>query len=141
MTNEQKIRITAMREKGYGYAAIAEVLEIPKNTIKTYCNRNGLAGIRQQQHRLILPNYGQFCKECGKPIVQPEKTKKRIFCCKECRVKWWAKHPDAVNQKAIYHFTCQGCGKEFTNYGHSNRKYCSHECYIKNRFYKDGDKV
>ena len=31
-----------------------------------------------------------------------------------------------------------GCGKPFTVYGNSKRKYCSHECYIRNRF-KGGD--
>lgn len=140
MTDEQKHQIADMRKNGYGYAAIAEVLGISKNTIKTYCNRNGLAGVRQKTHRLILPEE-LFCKECGKPLAQPEKIKRLKFCSKECRTKWWSKHPEAVNQKAVYHFICKCCGKEFINYGHSNRKYCSHECYIKDRFHKDGDKV
>jgi len=32
--------------------------------------------------------------------------------------------------------TCARCGKEFTSYGNKNRKYCSHDCYIKARFWE-----
>ncbi|MCI9560414.1 MAG: hypothetical protein HFG52_14545 [Lachnospiraceae bacterium] len=56
----------------------------------------------------------------------------------ECRVKWWHEHPEKIKQRAVYSFTCAGCGKPFTAYGNSRRKYCSHECYIRNRF-KGGD--
>ena len=30
--------------------------------------------------------------------------------------------------------TCPACGKTFSAYGKRNRKYCSHECYIIDRF-------
>ncbi|RXM53885.1 RNA polymerase subunit sigma-70, partial [Clostridium tetani] len=29
------------------------------------------------------------------------------------------------------------CGKEFSAYGNKNRKYCSHNCYIRDRFWRD----
>ena len=29
---------------------------------------------------------------------------------------------------------CPVCKKTFTVYGNANRKYCSHECYIEDRF-------
>ena len=39
-----KSRIEYMRKAGQGYAAIARVLDVPVNTVKTYCRRAGLTG-------------------------------------------------------------------------------------------------
>lgn len=64
--------------------------------------------------------------------------KPRVFCSDECRVKWWHEHPEKIKQRAVYSFTCAGCGGQFTAYGNSRRKYCSHGCYIRARF-KGGD--
>ena len=63
--------------------------------------------------------------------------KKRRFCCPECRVQWWNSNQDKVNRKAIYSFICPNCGNEFTSYGNAGRKYCSHECYIADRFHHE----
>ncbi len=71
-------------------------------------------------------------------IHQIAGRKKKRFCSVSCCQLWWNAHPDAVRQKALYHYTCAGCGKAFTAYGNSHRKYCSHECYIKDR-YKEND--
>lgn len=40
---------------------------------------------------------------------------------------------DAV-WKANYECICEYCGKTFLSYGNKNRKYCSHSCYINDRF-------
>lgn len=60
------------------------------------------------------------------------------FCSDNCRTAWWNAHPEKVNRRAVYHFTCAHCGKPFTAYGNAKRKYCSHACYIADR-YKGGD--
>ena len=39
-----KSKIAYMRQAGQGYAAIARVLDVPVNTVKTYCRRAGLTG-------------------------------------------------------------------------------------------------
>ncbi len=75
-----------------------------------------------------------ICENCGALINQKPKTKKRRFCCNECRNQWWNAHLDQVQKKAYYTITCQNCGKTMTVYGDSRRKYCSHECYIQCRF-------
>lgn len=129
MTNEQKWKIVRFRSQGYGYAAIGRELGISKDTVKSFCRRNGLmiSGSKSAYDK-------EKCRECGKRIVQQEKKKKRIFCCKSCREKWWTEHADKIDRKAVYTFTCSGCGKKFTAYGNRNRKYCSHSCYIAHRF-------
>ena len=43
MTSAEKKRIIWLREKGYGYAQIANRMGLPKSTISTFCKRNGLS--------------------------------------------------------------------------------------------------
>ena len=47
-------------------------------------------------------------------------------------------HPDAIRQspEAQYHLQCVYCGKEFIVYGNANRRYCCHNCYIRDRFWR-----
>lgn len=74
------------------------------------------------------------CKACGKPIVQRAGIKELKFCSGTCRQSWWNSHPEMVNRKAVYEFTCACCGKPFSAYGNAHRKYCSHACYIEGRY-------
>ena len=157
MTNEQKIKIIRLRAQGLSYPDISRELNIPKDTVKSFCRRNSLTVSRNDQtvsgsgqtvsgNDQTVSGSGQQtvgkpsiegkdrCRECGNPITQQLKTKRRIFCSKACREKWWKEHADKIDRKAIYEFTCAGCGKSFTAYGNSKRKYCSHECYIIHRF-------
>lgn len=129
MTNEQKEKIIRFRRQGLGYADIGRELDISKDTVKSFCRRNGLmvSGSKPVDDTAR-------CRECGNPLVQQKKTKRRIFCCKACREKWWTEHADRIDRKAVYTFTCAGCGKLFTAYGNKNRKYCSHNCYVADRF-------
>ncbi len=128
MTNEQKEKIIRLRRQGLGYADIGRELHISKDTVKSFCRRNGLTVADSKP-----VDDKNICRECGKPLVQQEKKKCRKFCCKSCREKWWAEHADRINRKAVYTFTCAGCGQVFTAYGNRNRKYCSHGCYIIDR--------
>jgi len=139
MTEEQKKQIIRLRKKGCGYTAVANKVGISKDTVKSFCRRNGLAGEMAER---TAGSEGQpeegFCRECGTELRQRPGVKKKVFCCRECRDKWWHKHPEKIKQRAMYSFICAGCGKKFTAYGNSHRKYCSHECYVRSRF-KGGD--
>lgn len=46
MNDTQRNEIRRLRSAGTGYSAIAQVLSLSANTIKTYCKRNGLGGTR-----------------------------------------------------------------------------------------------
>ena len=89
-----------------------------------------------QYGEVVLParTAGAVCEQCGKPIEQNPGRKRKRFCCDACRNKWWNAHLNLVKRKAVYTFTCPACGKEFTVYGNSHRKFCSHACYIAYRF-------
>lgn len=137
MTSGQKTKIAELRSAGFGYANIANALGLTKNQVVSYCHRNGLEGEKGTVAQADKPEVG-CCKNCGKPIVQVPGRKQVKFCSDECCQSWWNSHPEAVNRKAVYTFTCACCGKSFTAYGNKSRKYCSHSCYIAGRFGGDG---
>ena len=129
MTIFQKEKILQLRSRGASYSEIAKVVGLPRNTVKSFCRRNTAS----TEMIITEPNLSG-CRECGKPLVQVSGRKRRIFCSKECREKWWHAHPEKIRQRAVYTFTCPECGNTFTAYGNRHRKYCSHRCYICDRF-------
>ena len=141
MTELQKSRIRSLREQGTGFAEIARQMDIPRETVKSFCRRNGVIVISEA---LPVPStmhekgqaVSDSCRACGKTIEQIGGRKKRVFCCDQCRTNWWRRNQDKIRRRetALYSFTCAGCGREFTAYGNQHRKYCSHECYIRTRF-------
>lgn len=130
MTDAQKIQISNLRAEGFGYKRIAEQMGISENTIKTYCRRNGLGGKAATEEQADK----HVCLYCGVEVEQNPGRKEKKFCSDKCRNKWWNEHLDGVNRKAMYEYECPHCKKLFTVYGNSHRKYCSHECYIADRF-------
>lgn len=137
MNELQKERIIQLRMSGLSYSKVAGALGVSINTIKSFCRRNNLG------KDVVTPEANHdvaqvFCKECGKELRQVSGRKPLKFCNDQCRVKWWNAHPEMVRKKAVYSYDCINCGKSFTAYGNSKRKYCSHSCYISNRFGGDG---
>ncbi len=131
ITEDQKTQIAKLRGIGYGYNFIARKLCLTKDQVSSYCKRNGLASNKRSN---TLEYVGDFCRNCGTPLIQLPGMKKRKFCTKECRIAWWQTHPERVNRKAYHSVVCANCGSEFIAFGKSNRKYCSHDCYIAKRF-------
>ncbi|MCR5402937.1 MAG: RNA polymerase subunit sigma-70 [Butyrivibrio sp.] len=123
MNDFEKKKINELREQGLGYKKIAQILEIKENTVKSFFRRN--KGLKQTD---------DVCIECGKPLKQIKGKKARKFCSDKCRMKWWNCHKDLVNKKTVREFICPGCGRRFSVYGNIKRKYCSHDCYIRDRF-------
>ncbi len=137
MTDDQRKAIAELRNQGHGYTAIGDAIGLSKDSVKAYCRTHGLAGVKAKSHTLKKIDVDR-CKNCGAPITQRPKVRRMKFCCPACRQKWWNAHQGQNGQKAMYHYVCAACGKEFTAYGNSHRKYCSFECYINGRF-KSGD--
>lgn len=133
MTNEQKALIRKLRQQNNSYVSIANTLGVSVGSVKGYCQRNGLTGNRSAASEGASDD-PSVCLGCGKPISQRDGIKRIKFCSPGCRQAWWNAHPERVNRKAVYEFTCARCGKPFTAYGNAHRKYCSHECYIRDRF-------
>ena len=137
MTDIQKNQIMALRQQGYGYATIAKAVGLKKDTVVAFCRRTGLTGRKASDNSRINLDSG-FCLQCGSILHQAPGRKRIKFCSDQCRVAWWNSHPEKINRKAIFSFIGAHCGKSFTAYGDAGRKYCSHACYIADR-YEGGD--
>ena len=118
MTKDEKLKIADMRRNGVGYAKIAQTLQLPVSTVKSYCLRNNLTA-------------QNTCLQCGAEISPADGRRMKKFCSDACRIKWWNHHTDLMKENTVCHY----CGKSF--HGRTGRKYCSHSCYIAERF---GDK-
>lgn len=124
----QKHMITELREKGFSYAKIAEAMRLSENSVKSYCQRNNLGGVRTTDAELNT----KLCAQCAKPIFTANKAKR--FCSAKCRSAWWNAHTDKQDTANMKPVVCACCGKSFFCYICRPRKYCSHACYITARF-------
>lgn len=138
MKNAQKKQISEMRNDGFGYTSIAAKMGLTKDCVRAYCRTHNLTGKRALTTTRVVTDK-DYCKTCGERLTHTPGKRKKQFCSAGCRMDWWNAHADKVNRKAYYTLTCSYCGKEFTVYGNAKRKYCSHECYIKDRFSHDND--
>lgn len=100
MTDQEKKQIAIYRNQGLSYTAISKMMEISVNSIKTYCKRNGLGGVRAFDKSSNINACA--CENCGVPVIQNPGRKKKRFCCDKCRNAWWNSHIDLVKKKANY---------------------------------------
>lgn len=132
MTTDERKMLTTYRQQGFGYKKIAQLTGLSVNTVKTYCKRNALGGeIASRDCR----NMDKVCKCCGAPLVHTSGRKPKIFCSDTCRTKWWNTHPELVNHRDGRQVVCGHCRQVFSVSKNSSRKYCSHNCYIAERFH------
>ena len=103
MTDKQKEAIKALRREGFSYGKVSEKTGIKYEAVKSFCRRNGLIGRGIKQVEDINGRY-EFCLNCGTALIQQRHKKRRVFCCDDCRVRWWAEHPEMIKKKAIYSF-------------------------------------
>lgn len=89
MTTEEKIQIQAFRKVGMGYKQISKEMGISVNSIKSFCQRNGLGEAKN----------GPVCEQCGKAVLYMPKKKKKRFCSDSCRQAWWNSHLDMVKRR------------------------------------------
>ena len=84
LTNEKKEKIREMRLIGLGYSAISTILRVKEDTIKSYCKRVGLGGVR------AIPGMKDcVCKNCGVHIEQTPHKRKKLYCSDKCRLQAW----------------------------------------------------
>lgn len=138
MIDEQKEKIKQMRQQGIGYKQIASEIGLSRDSVRGYCRRHGLDGFGEKlalQHKLLMQEEFLYilCLHCGKEIEQKANGRKRKYCSLECKREW-----DKSHNKA-YKLICSYCGKEFKSLGVKHLKYCSRNCYIKDRFWRKED--
>ena len=135
MTNEEKRRIAELRKQGFGYKRIAQALNLSEGTVKTFCHRNAVTGTSPE----VIPHESasstqSLCRCCGAQVPQYPGRKEKKFCSDACRNKWWNTHLGEAKRLSMTVYVCPACGKSFRAYEKRNRRYCSHSCYIADRF-------
>jgi len=139
MTGEQKQQIYLLRKTGAAFGDIAEKLGLPRNTVKTFCWRNGLSNAELEKPQ-ANKGYMGFCKNCGKSLEQKNRSRPKKFCCDKCRSQWWTANSGQLNRKTLLTLVCANCGMDFSCYASQKRRYCGHSCYIAHRYHgKGGD--
>ena len=141
MTEEQGIQIVKLRGQGLGYKQIASMVNLSRDSVRSYCKHRGLTGYVEavQMNMKELVKNGEACGFCGGPMKKASTGRPRRCCSEECRRRYWKGHRSEIrkSEKAIYIRVCPYCNETFESYGNKNRRYCCHEHYIKNRFYKE----
>ena len=138
MTDAQRVQIRNLRAAGLGYKKIAEQMGMSPNTVKTYCQRHDLGG-NQAMQKQNTDGELHVCYYCGVVVEQNPGRKEKKFCSDSCRNKWWNGRLHQVKKKAFYEYECAYCKKSFIAYGNAKRKYCSHECFVADKFGGDAD--
>ena len=132
MKREDLKQVRSLRDAGYSYSRIASALGVPKNSVKSYCNRFGIrsgVGDRDSDADGIVR-----CRQCGSVIERERQPRTKRFCSSECRMRWWNAHRDHATSKTMKTIVCANCKKTFRSYIGEQRKYCCHRCYIAHRF-------
>lgn len=124
MTTKQKEEILALRQSGITFLEISKALDLSRNTVKSFCQR-------QQSNKVELPQKEKtICPNCGKRLNINKVGRPQKFCCENCRRAWWKNNKQELARMTFYDIKCAFCGREFSSYGNKNRKFCSHECYV-----------
>ena len=141
MTESQAKQIREFRLQGIGYKAIASRVGLSRDAVRNYCKNHALRGYAVEVTMNIQEQIqqGLVCRCCGKVIQQPATGRKKKFCSETCRREWWGAHPEATQQgETVFNEKpCVYCGQPFIIYGSKTRRYCSHDCYVHDRFYRN----
>ena len=129
MNTMQKETIRYLRGEGLGYKAIATRMGVTENTVKGFCQRNGLIGVATK-------NSVTLCRQCRKPLEKLPRSGHKKFCSSNCRSKWWSGHTYLYKYRHENNQECVQCGNVFNSFYSKNRKYCCQKCYIIARFGK-----
>ena len=135
MNAVQKEQISKARCSGESYSSIADTLGLSVNTVKSFCRRNGITKDNVSGAETIKENKG-ICVRCGKKLIFSSNAKPKRFCDDKCRISWWNHHRNLLRHKREHNLTCAHCGASFDYSDIKTRKYCSHPCYIADRFYR-----
>lgn len=122
MTEQEKQEIVKLRSVGFGYGKISQILNISKSTISSFCKS--------------LDTKSSYCLMCNSKLKQTKGHRQRKFCSDKCRLEYWKLHKKEINRKPNHTVECFYCHKKFITFKSLNRKFCSWDCFSKNRMEK-----
>ena len=83
-----------------------------------------------------IEDHAGFCKYCGAKLINTPGHRQKSFCSAICQRDFWREHRDLMRHPSFVTTTCPVCGCIFSDYKGHHRKYCSHACYITDRYGK-----
>ena len=136
MTTDEKNKIISLRRSGMSMAEVADELGLSRNTVKSFCRRQGLTGDAETMPAVTITDtpFEKTCQCCGKPMVVYPGRKEKKFCSDKCRLRAWNSSLGKTRLDGMLEYSCPACGKVFYAYPNRKRKYCSHDCYVEARF-------
>ena len=138
MTEEQKMQVRTLRQKGLGYQAIGTILNLTRDSVRSYCKNHGLNGVSMVVHMNTQERIknGEACCYCAGPLKQNKTGRPKRFCSENCRREYWKRHrmEGQRSVEATYTYECPYCHKIFEAYGNKHRKYCCHAHYVLDRY-------
>lgn len=138
MRAAEKNRIIKLRKSGRSMAEIADELGLSRNTVKSFCRRQGLTGDPQAMPEISATDEPteKTCQYCGKPMLVYPGRKEKKYCSDSCRLRAWNGRlgDECLCLAGMREYTCPVCGTVFYAYPNRKRKYCSHDCYVEARF-------
>jgi len=135
MKYEQQEKIIELRKMGIGYRSIATAMGLSRDKVRNFCKAQGLDGyaVEVKKKKVEESASRERCKNCGNRInLKPISGRPRTYCSQDCKREWEDAHPP------IHQYVCYYCGKEFESRS-TNSTFCSHKCYIRNRFWRKED--
>lgn len=135
ITPQQEEKIVLLRNQGLGYRLIAEKLGLSRDAVRYYCRQHHLERSDPDDSN---SGEGKCCRQCGRVLPESPTGRKRAFCSDQCRWKWWHTHNDDGQRPSgsMETLSCPNCGKIFTVQKSKHRRYCSFDCYIRDRFWR-----
>ena len=124
MTKAEICKIGELQKEGFGYRRIAKILDLPLNSVKSYCQRHPVVN---------TATVVSGCKNCGVDLGKDAARYKKQFCSDSCRMSWWNQHRYMVKRTAARQVVCEHCGCVFSVYGRPSQKFCSPACYQNHR--------
>ena len=121
MTNTEIRDIQELQCRGLGYRRIASILNLPINTVKSYCQRHPVV----EQPPVVVAG----CKNCGSDLGENAVRYRKQFCCDQCRMDWWKGHRRLIQKNVVHEKICENCGAPFEVYGKPNQRFCSRICF------------
>lgn len=76
------------------------------------------------------------CLNCNKRFKRNNRGRRRKYCSGKCRSEYCYRKGNIKT----YSISCEYCGKNFEGY-FKTRKYCSNECYVRDRFWREEEKM
>jgi predicted nucleic acid-binding Zn ribbon protein len=148
--NPKREQVRELRMAGKECREISERMGIEEDQVAAYCSQLGLPvtgscrtwrpTAEQEsylQHRDGIPPERK-CPVCGCLLVQPQRGRRKRFCSKNCKDRFWNTRQADRREELGRKTECENCGRIFyaVKEKDAERRFCCRDCYFEYRYGK-----